>query len=415
MDEIRIIHLADIHLGYTGPANLIFGEEEPSAGRYVREVDIEQSVKRITKQIIEAQPAVDVVLIAGDLFHRSAPLPRAVRAAARMVNHLTRNGIEVVIIDGNHETSSWRHTGSPTSYLIEFGAHVINGAEWRIIQDADWRLKTHLRGCVAIHALPCRAVDAEAIVGLSPVPGHINVLLAHGRVVGMDDLNSLGHAAPRRIPPDVLRRGWDYIALGEWHMHGRKPLSDAPAYYSGSIEALNFGEASTYPTQQGDENRTRGALDIRLSGEGHVVVHSLENAGRRPVLRLDPIDASELEGEALLAEIRQRLDARLPTEAIVKLPIKRVPLTVWDSLDHNEIDRLRQLVRRCEIEPEIIQPDLSDSEEVASEASLLDQWQEFVAQQLADETERTWYRQQGEERIKSARELALDEPSRADG
>src|SRR5437899_312330 len=66
-DEIRLMHLADVHLGYTGSANLVFSDG-PYTGRYVREVDIERALMRLRKAIIapSTHPLVDALLIAGD-------------------------------------------------------------------------------------------------------------------------------------------------------------------------------------------------------------------------------------------------------------------------------------------------------------------------------------------------------------
>ena len=51
MSEIRLIHFADIHLGFTGPTNLVLtkAENARAVGRYVREVDIEETVRRMMK------------------------------------------------------------------------------------------------------------------------------------------------------------------------------------------------------------------------------------------------------------------------------------------------------------------------------------------------------------------------------
>ncbi len=122
---IRLIHFADIHLGFTGPTNLVLtkAENAGAAGRYVREVDIEESVKRMTRDLGHAQPAVDMVVIAGDLFHRSVPYPHAISFAAKMIRLLRNYDIPVVIIDGNHETASILLMGSPTAFLRELNAH----------------------------------------------------------------------------------------------------------------------------------------------------------------------------------------------------------------------------------------------------------------------------------------------------
>jgi DNA repair exonuclease SbcCD nuclease subunit len=321
MAKIRLIHLADIHLGYTGSTNLVFGENEKYRGRYIREVDIEQSVERLTRTITDEQPPVHIVVVAGDLFHRSTPYPRAVRAAAKMVRTLRKHGIWVVIIDGNHETSSWRQVGSPTGFLREFDAHVANSDKYRVFRDGDWGSdgwrSTELRTSpLAIHALPYRAVQKGDFTGVTPIPGYINVLLTHGRVQGMDRPNSLGRVT-EHIHLPVVRRSWDYIALGDWHIHRYQPLSDVPAYYAGSLEALNFGEAASYPQQDKDPLNIRGAIDVRLTLGEAPVVTTLQNVGARPVLRLEPVNAADMDPDALMSILRQRLDSRISEHALV--------------------------------------------------------------------------------------------------
>src|SRR5258708_34553375 len=206
MNEIRLIHLADIHLGFPGPTSLIFNasEQEEAVGRYVREVDIERAVGRMVKAIVHEQPPVDVVVIAGDLFHRPAPYPRAISRAAKLVRRLVENGIGVVIIDGNHEVTSVLHTGSPTTFLRELGAYVVNGNTYEIFHDC-W---DHLPGekrerltRLAVHALPYRAVaENTEFSGVRPLPGYTNILGTHGRVSGSDDLISFP-LTPAFVPP----------------------------------------------------------------------------------------------------------------------------------------------------------------------------------------------------------------------
>lgn len=401
MSDIRLIHMADIHLGYTGSVSLIFGEGEQYAGRYVREVDIEQAVRRLTEAIRNTQPSVDVVVIAGDLFHRSAPLPRAIAWAARMVNRLISAEIDVVIVDGNHETSSSRHTGSPTGYLAEFGAQVANGADYLVIQGDRWH-NQRLRGALAVHALPYRAVLEGQFAGVVPVSGCLNVLVTHGRVQGMEEVNTLG-LATSHIPSTVVSRGWDYVALGDSHFHRYQPIQHAPAYYAGSLEALNFWEATEYPLRRDDRNTVRGAIDVRLRLGAQPVLSTLENAGRRPVLRLKPIDASEIEPEALMQALHDQLTVELPREALVRLDVTACPGSVYERLDHEAIDQLRQQFLRCEIRFETVYPVTEQNGTTASETSLNDQWEVFIAPRISNDTERAWYLEQGQQRIEAAR------------
>lgn len=405
MNEIRLVHLADVHLGYTGSISLVFKEGEQSAGRYVREVDIEEAVKRMTRELIRQQPPVNVVVVAGDLFHKSTPYPRAIRCAAWMVKTLIKHEIEVVIIDGNHETSNSPHPGSPTTFLQELGAHVVNGAQYEVIRDGDWQISHMLeRERLAVHLLPCRVVREKAFTGVSPIPGYINVLVAHGRVQGMYDLIS-----PRfreaGIPQDILRHTWDYIALGDWHTHRYQPLEGVPAYYAGSPEALNFAEAMYHPPSANEPHRVRGAIDVRLSLGDTALVSTLPNTERRPVLRLRQIEAADLDADTLMDKLRQRLDSQMPAEALALLEVKDCPVRTWEQLDHQEIDQLRQLVRRCEIRWTLKQPpELEHSAEAISQASLDNQWQQFLERIISNDVEREQYFNSGLRRIEDARQ-----------
>jgi DNA repair exonuclease SbcCD nuclease subunit len=402
MTDIRLVHMADIHLGYTGSISLIYGQGEEYEGRYVREVDIEQAVRRLTEAIRDAQPRVDVVVIAGDLFHRSAPLPRAIAWAARMVNRLITAEIDVVIVDGNHETSSWRHTGSPTGYLAELGALVANGKDYQVFQGNRWH-NPRLHGTLAVHALPYRAVLEGQFAGVIPISGCLNVLVTHGRIQGMEEVNTLG-LATSHIPSTVISRGWDYVALGDSHFHRYQPIQHAPAYYAGSLEALNFGEATEYPPRRNDRNAVRGVIKVQLRPGTQAVLSTFENVGRRPVLRLKAIEAADMDPETLMQALHDRLTAEIPREALVRLEVTACSIYVYERLDHEAIDRLRQQFRRCEIRYEkMVYPVAEQNGTTASETSLPDQWEAFIALRVGDHTERAWYLEQGQQRIESAR------------
>ena len=317
MSEIRLIHFADIHLGFTGPTNLVLtkAENAGAAGRYVREVDIEESLKRMTRDLGRAQPAVDMVVIAGDLFHRSVPYPRAISFAAKMIRLLMNHDIPVVIIDGNHETASTLFIGSPTAFLRELNAHVVNGSSYEVLRDC-WSCRSSERQArlskLAVHALPYRALRGKPdFTGLRPIPGYINVLLTHRRVSAMNELNSLRHTT-YTIPSDVLLRGWDYVALGDWHIHRYQPLKNVPAFYAGSLEALNLGEAVTYPLRPNDAYALHGALDVRLHFGKPADVRSLVNKDARPLLRLEPIDAVHADAKTIMDILHVRLSTGLP-------------------------------------------------------------------------------------------------------
>jgi DNA repair exonuclease SbcCD nuclease subunit len=418
MGQLRLLHLADVHLGFTGPTSLVLDalEQNDSPGRYVREVDIENAVVSIVKAVVHEQPPVDLVVIAGDLFHRPAPYPRAISRAAKLVHRLIERGIVVVIIDGNHEVTNVLHTGSPTTFLKELGATVINGDIYEVFRDCWDHLPDEKRkrlAKLAIHALPYRAVAADTeFLGVRPLPGYINVLVSHGRVTGMSDLNSL-HRTAATIPAELLQRGWDYVALGDWHMHMHQPLSDMPAYYSGSLESLNFGEAALYPPRENDAYARHGGLDVRLEGGRPTIVQTFAPYKARPVLRLDPIDASDIDAPSLMETLRQRLKVELPVEALALLEVNNCSAQTWERLEFAELAELRKKILRCEIRPDIRWPSLTQSDESVSETRLDSQWQQFIEQREPDAVACAWFRDEGIKRIEDARSLLLAEQAQA--
>jgi len=410
MSGIRLIHFADIHLGFTGPTNLILTKTEnaEATGRYVREVDIEESVKRLTRDLGHSQPAVDIVVIAGDLFHRSVPYPRAISFAAKIIRTLRNQDIPVVIIDGNHETASTLLMGSPTTFLKELNAHVVNGSSYELLRDC-WSCISSERQArlskLAVHALPYRALRGKPdLTGLRPVPGYMNVLLTHGRVSGMNELNTLHHTA-YTIPLDVLLRGWDYVAMGDWHIHRYQPLKNVPAFYAGSLEALNFGEAVTYPLHSGDAYAVHGALDVHLHMGKPADVGSLVNEDARPVLRLESIDAIHADAKTIMDTLNGRLHTRLPAHAIVLLEVNNISPQVWVQLDHAGIAKLRKLVRRCDIRWNFQRITPSLSSEAVSGAALDRQWEHFLEQREKNSAERAWYKDEGMKRVEEARRI----------
>jgi hypothetical protein len=399
METIQLIHLADLHLGYSGPKHLVFDDNERYAGRYVREVDIEKAIEGMTLAILRRQPAIDIVVIAGDMFHKATPYPRAIEYATKLTHLLRQNGIEVVIVDGEHETSNLVHTGNPISFLKALGAHVVNRDNCEVIRDRQWTSPRLQEARLAVHALPYQAVQNADFSGATPLPGYINILLAHGRVQGMEALNSLHHPAAS-IPKKLLRQNWDYIALGDWHTHKHQPCKDIPAYYAGSLEALNYTEAKVHPAVTNDPNAQRGALLVELQQQQKVTVQTLPNTTMRPVLRLRPIDPTDMTSTELMQEIQARFIPALPAEALAILEIKDIPQPVWDQLDFTEINRLRQTVRRCNMRMNA-QPAQSDTRPAEVPA---DKPWEFFLDLYAD---RDWLLKQSSTLIINAARLAL--------
>lgn len=399
MNPIRIIHIADLHLGFTGPPTLLLSEGE-QAGRPVREVDVEQAAAWMADTIPCLTPAVDLVLVAGDLFHRPNPLPRAVASAAHLVARLRAAGIDVVIVDGNHDTPSRPTQGSPTAFLEALGARVVSGQP-RQLRDADWnnaRLQSH----VVVHAVPASLEPTTDDV--APETGRINILLAHGRHEGTEQAPSARRGAT--VSSDLLRRGWTYAALGDCHAHGERPLADVHAYYAGSAEVLTFGEAPEHPTRTGDPYASGGMLLVTVASSTDVTVTSLPYPDRRAVVRLGEVDGAHLSVDQLLDELDTRTSA-LPGSALASVKVRRCPPHLHASVD---VVRLKGLQSRClmlDVEWEVTDPEVLQSEVPASPDRLEDQWSAYLDDHAHAEEDVAWLLERGNDLLQQARDSHL--------
>jgi hypothetical protein len=183
-----------------------------------------------------------------------------------------------------------------------------------------------------------------------------------------------------------------------------QPFKDVPVYYAGSLEALNFGEAAYYPTTGTNPRTKHGGLDVRLSLNEKATVNSLLHQDARPVIRLETIDADDLAPEALMDQLRQRFALTLPEEALVFLEIQGCTVATWQQLAHEEIDQMREKVRRFDLRWIFKQDSLADQNTKASgQVSLPEQWKLFLEEHETDARELSWYLKEGAQRIEDAR------------
>ncbi len=97
---IRLLHLADIHLGAK------FAHLGAKAAE--RSADLNHAFERAIDYAVAAENNIDAVLIAGDLFHNHAPDPGLVSFARAQFQKLCDRGIPSIIIPGTHDGYGYR-------------------------------------------------------------------------------------------------------------------------------------------------------------------------------------------------------------------------------------------------------------------------------------------------------------------
>jgi exonuclease SbcD len=96
MSGIRLLHLADLHIGMEN-----YGHIDPATGLNGRVMDFLRRLSEVVDYALENE--VDLVLFAGDAYKSRDPNSTYRREFARRIKRLADAGIPVVLLVGNHD------------------------------------------------------------------------------------------------------------------------------------------------------------------------------------------------------------------------------------------------------------------------------------------------------------------------
>lgn len=327
---MRIIHLADLHLGFRQHQRLTPG------GINQREADVAAAFKRAIDKTIELAP--DFVLIAGDVFHAVRPSNPAILHAFMQFARLTEAlpNTKVVMVAGNHDTPRTAETGCILRLFSPLGIHVVEG---------DARRIDFAEHGVSVLAIPDLPAGRPA---LTPDPdARYNVLLLHGEVAGMlpQYAQNTERAALELSQEELGAARWDYVALGHYHVYRSVA---ANAYYSGSLDYT-----SANPWGEIKEERAGGIHAGRNGGKGLIewdlatgthVWHPLPTS--RPLIDLPRIEAEGLTAAEIDDAIQRRVAAAPGgiDDNIVRLVVRDVSRHVARQMDQKAV---RDVKRRA--------------------------------------------------------------------
>jgi exonuclease SbcD len=325
---VRLVHLSDLHLGFRQ------FQRQTAAGINQREADVAASFSRAVDKVIELAP--EVILIGGDVFHTVRPTNTAILHAfqqfARLVAALPHTAI--VIVAGNHDMPRSTETICILRlFAAPLGIHVAD-REARRIPFADLGLSV-----LAVPDLPPGTVD------LSPDPSaKYNVLLLHGEVQGampyVDRSDNADRAAMRIGLEEVTKPGWNYVALGHYHVHKR--IAEHICY-SGALDYTSTNPWGELAEQKAQKLPGKGIIERDLA-TGKQTFHPLPVT--REFIDLTPIEGRGMSAADLDAAIKKAAD-RVPggiDGKVVRLVARDVPRHIARELDHKA---LRELQRRA--------------------------------------------------------------------
>lgn len=222
---MKFLHTADIHLKATPHTDREWNID--------RSKEIWDTFEKLIKYAEEEK--VDLLLIAGDLFHRQ-PLLRELKEADYLFSTLTR--AKVVLTAGNHDyikndSNYNKFKWNDNVYFIS--SEVCSGVFIKELNTRVYGLSYHEK------EITKNLYDDIKVQN----PDTNNILLIHGG----DD---------RHIPikKEKLRTsGFDYIAMG--HIHKPQSIIDDFCAYSGSLEPLDYTETGKHGFIIGEINNKR--------------------------------------------------------------------------------------------------------------------------------------------------------------
>jgi len=220
---LRIVHLADSHLGFSSYSRL------DQHGQNRIEAMVYSGFEMAVEKIVQIHP--DAVVHAGDVFHHVRPKIKPLVVFQRGLLRLKEAGIPVIVISGNHD--------APKSYSQTSPFRLFEGL--RDVHIAQrYQYERFEVGDHSFHCIPFCLEPQEYLQEAAKIERRgRDVLVMHGLVESLKNrkLKSVGE---HELKDSLLKSDFDYIALG--HFHGQTPIA-ANAWYSGSVEYFNFGEA----------------------------------------------------------------------------------------------------------------------------------------------------------------------------
>jgi DNA repair exonuclease SbcCD nuclease subunit len=224
---LTLVHTADWHLGMRFRG---FGDDQ--------ELELMRARLDVVEQIfgVADRYEADAVLCAGDLFDEPKPDPKWSDGLADLIARRASPHRPIFLLPGNHDPllpdSVWDPAGS---FRRKLPAHV------HVVDRDDFTFQ--LNDGAELHAAPCRSSAqskdmALALPAREPGDERIRVGLVHGSTFEMNDYQTNFPIAPDA----AVKRGFDYLAIGDTHGFRIFPPTDKPTVYPGAPEPTTFGD-----------------------------------------------------------------------------------------------------------------------------------------------------------------------------
>jgi exonuclease SbcD len=314
---MKLLHFADAHIDMAN-----YGRHDPQTGLPLRVLDFLRSLDTIVDAAISER--VDMVIFAGDAYKDRSPAPTFQREWGKRIIRLSQAKIPTLLLVGNHDLSpamgrahaiqEFDTLQVPFVRVLPSPQFLSSDALWGLpiqVIAMPWVTRSGLMANLEMSGVDPKEVFSNLesrISGL--VEGWMSeadsslplILTAHASVegasFGAERLVMLG--SDLVLPTSLVKDArLDYVAMG--HIHKPQDVNKGnhpPVIYPGSIERIDFGEASDkkfFVIAHLEKGKKTEVEWIEIKGtrpfiERRAVLRSMENVTEHLVSALPSLD-----------------------------------------------------------------------------------------------------------------------------
>ena len=277
---MRLLHTSDWHIGI-------------KLGTY----DYLPSQREFASWLVDTvkSEAIDVVLVAGDIFDKAIPSSDAVDLVDELFINLIGSGVAVVVISGNHDSAERLNFCSKA--MENAGLYI--RTEHRNLRDIGVPIHLNRNG-ESVTIIPIPYLDPQRVIDIGEAErshgGLIDeilkirikevadpsktVVMSHAFVAGgaeSDSERKISIGGTSRVPIETYK-SFGYVALGHLH-RPQPPTAGLNMYYSGTPLQYSFSEEHQKSVRVIDigENIQSRLIDVPVGPTVVTLTDSLEN------------------------------------------------------------------------------------------------------------------------------------------
>jgi exonuclease SbcD len=223
---LRFLHLSDLHLGWRPR---FMAEDEATRIQAERDRVLEQAVA----YALDPEHQIDFVIIAGDLFETHRPEPEITEQAIKELTKCTNAGKQVITVPGNHDEITYRDSVYRREQERWPGILVTNPMPEPVAQLEIREQQVYVYSLAYIGGITQTKSPINDFPRVEGDGFHLGVF--HGSY----DWDAGDRSLP--LDPDGLAKaGYDYVALGHFHVHQTYQIGRGLAVYPGMIAGKGF-------------------------------------------------------------------------------------------------------------------------------------------------------------------------------